>query len=459
MTSETTRISLKSLIAPHFWATFKSKAMHQIDKGGRGSTKTSKEALKICYHLLKEPKCSAVVIRRYQVSIRNSVFKEIKRALNRLGMKEGIDFKASISPMEITLFNGNKVYFAGGDDYEKIKGMIDENAVIKLVWFEELTEFDSPEDLDNIVATFSRGNDDWFIVLYSYNPPKNKFDWVNQWTEEKRREGYLVTESDYRTVPQEWLGAMFIKEAERLKAFDEKRYNWIYLGQVIGLEGLIYNYEHIQHMASKEIKDKGLRVLYLDFAIDGGHQTSATTCGCFGYLSDHRWVLLDCYYYSPHEKPVKKAPSELSQEIHKFEMEMAKKWGSAIDMETIDSAEGAIRNQFYKDFGRVLHPVNKGSDKQTLIDYSQDFLAKGRFYVLDDEPNNAIFLLEMRNYMYADGTIERGRPMPDKSEHELKNEGYYNSHSGDASYSYADHTCDIFQYWIKDNLRKLGLKD
>lgn len=35
-------ISLKSQIAPHFWQTFKSTAAHQIDLGGRGSTKTSK---------------------------------------------------------------------------------------------------------------------------------------------------------------------------------------------------------------------------------------------------------------------------------------------------------------------------------------------------------------------------------------------------------------------------------
>ena len=458
MTSTTTRISLKSLIAPHFWHTFKSTAMHQIDKGGRGSTKTSKNALKICYHLLKEKRCSAVCIRRYQNTLRNSVYKEIKRALMRLGLKESLDFTANVSPMEITLFNGNKIYFAGGDDYEKIKGMIDENAVIKLVWFEELTEFDSPEELDNIVATFSRGNDDWFTVLYSFNPPKNKFDWVNQWTAQKRDEGYQVTESDYRTVPIEWLGSMFIQEAERLKQFDEKRYNWIYLGQVIGMEGLIYNYDHIGHITEQEIRDKNLQVLYLDFSVDGGHQTSATTCGCFGYLSDNRWVLLDTYYYSPHEKPTKKAPSELSQDIFEFERAMCRKWKTSVDRETIDSAEGAIRNQFYKDYGKRLNPVNKGHDKQTLIDYSQDFLAKGKFYVLDT-PNNSIFLMEAKNYMYKDGSIERGRPEPDKSEHELKNDGYYNTYSMDYSYYYADHTCDVFQYWIKDNLRKLGLKD
>lgn len=458
MTYQTTKISLRSLIAPHFYTTFKSRALHQIDKGGRGSTKTSKDALKILYHLLKEGDCAAICIRRYKNTLRDSVYKEIKRAAGRLGLQEGIDYIANVSPLQMNLSNGTKVYFAGADDYEKIKGMIDEKLPIKLVWFEELTEFDNPEDIDNIVATFTRGNNGWFSVLYSYNPPKNKFDWVNQWAEEKRQEGYQVTESDYRTVPVEWLGDIFIKEAERLKTFDEKRYRWIYLGEVIGMEGLIYNYDHINHITEKEIVEQNLQVRYLDFSIDGGHQTSATTCGCFGYLSDGRWALLDLYYYSPNEKPVKKAPSELAKGIHDFMMKMCKKWNAHPDRMTIDSAEGAIRNQFFKDYGERLYPVNKGSNKQELIDYSQDFLAKGKFYVLDSK-NNDIFLTEAKHYMYKDGSIERGRPEPDKSEKEIKNDGYYNSHSMEYSYFFADHTCDIFQYWVKDNLRKLGMKE
>ena len=60
------KISLKSEIAPHFWGSFKSKLPHQIDLGGRGSTKTSKNALKIAYHTIKEDKCSVIVLRKYQ---------------------------------------------------------------------------------------------------------------------------------------------------------------------------------------------------------------------------------------------------------------------------------------------------------------------------------------------------------------------------------------------------------
>ncbi len=338
-------VKLTEIIAPHFYNTFKSKKSHQIDKGGRGSTKTSKNALKVVYHCINEINCSAIVLRRYQNTLRNSVYKEIKRALKRYGLEENIDYKANLSPMEITILqNGNKIYFGGGDDYEKVKGFIDENNPIKILWFEELTEFDNEEDLQQIIATFSRGNDDWFITLYSFNPPKNKYDWVNQWVNKMRsRDDVIITESDYRTVPQQWLGRMFIEEAERLKYYDEKRYNWIYLGEVIGIEGLIYNPDLIIYRDKDYLENNKLRILYLDFATDGGHQTSATTCMCFGYATDGNWYFLDIYFYSPNEKSVKKAPSELSKDIFNFEIEMIKKYKTTLDKETIDSAERSIK--------------------------------------------------------------------------------------------------------------------
>lgn len=450
---------ISQLIAPHFYKTFNSKVKHQIDKGGRGSTKTSKNSLKIITHCLEEPLCSSVIIKRYQNTLRNSVYKEIKRALGRLGLQEQVHYTALKSPLEVHLNNGNNIYFAGGDDYEKIKGMIDEDRPIKILWFEELTEFDSADDIDQIIATFTRGNDDWFIVLYSFNPPKNKYHWVNVWTEKmSKRADCVITQSDYRTVPEKWLGNMFLDEAEQIRINDEQRYRWIYLGEVIGLEGLIYNPDLIEYVPEDYLEKNKIKILYIDFAIDSGHQTSATTCCAFGYGSDGYFYLLDTYYYSPHEKPIKKAPSELSKDIFDYELATNKKYNAVTDKETIDSAEGALRNQYFKDYGRRLHPVDKGKDKENLIEYSQDFLSKKKFRVLNSM-NNQIFKTENTNYMWVKDSVEKGKPTPDKTEKAfLSSQRYYNTHTKDYAYSYGDHTQDAFQYWVKDNLQKLGLK-
>lgn len=452
-------IDLKDIIAPHFYKTFNSKKPHQIYKGGRGSTKTSMISLKTDDFNLEYLNCNAIIIKRYQNTIRNSVFKEIKRGLKRLGLVEGIDYKATVSPFQIHIFQtNNDIYFAGGDDYERVKGFIDEEAPIKMVWFEELTEFDNADQIDQIIATFSRGNDDWFITMYSYNPPKNRFHWVNLWADKMaQRDDVIVHHSDYRTVPEKWLGRRFIEEAERLKQYDLKRYEWIYLGKVIGIEGLIYNPDLFIVEEADYIEKNKLRILYIDFSIDCGHQTSATSCGAYGYATDGRWYRLDTYYYSPHEKSRKKAPSELAQDLFDFRTKMCQKYHTVVDTETIDSAEGALRNQYFAMFGINLQPVNKGKDKEELIDYSQDFIDTGKYVILNTS-NNWIHIKEMNNYMWKKDSVEKGNPEPDKTEKELTDETYYNTYTNDYSYYYADHSVDEFQYYVKTNLQKLGLK-
>lgn len=451
-------IKIREIISPSFWNIFNSKSSYMILQGGRGSTKTSLASLKIVYHCISEENCSAIILRKYQNTLRNSVFKEIKKASSRLGLTDGVDYIANVSPMKITFFNGNSIYFAGTDDIEKLKGFIDESRPIKILWIEEASEFESDDDFQQAIATFSRGNNDYFISIFSYNPPKNKYSFINIWADKMRQRGdVLYSHTDYRTVPKEWLGKKFIEEAERLQKYDEKRYRWIYLGEVIGIEGLIYNPDLLIIEKSNYIEENKLRILYVDFAIDCGHQTSATSCGAYGYASDGRWYRLDSYYYSPHEKSRKKAPSELAQDIFDFRNYICKKYNTIVDTETIDSAEGALRNQYFAMFGIKLTPVNKGKDKEELIEYSQDFLDTGKYVILNT-PNNWIHIKEMKNYMWVKDSVEKGKPVPDKEEKELVGETYYNTHTNDYSYYYAEHSCDDFQYYVKNNLQKLGLE-
>ena len=451
-------IDLKDVISPSFWNIFNSKKSYIILEGGRGSTKTSVSSLKLVYHCISEKNCSAIILRKYQNTLRNSVFKEIKKANSRLGLIEGTDYIANVSPMKITYFNGNSIYFAGTDDIEKLKGFIDESRPIKILWIEEASEFENDDDFQQAIATFSRGNNDYFISIFSYNPPKNKYSFINQWSEKmKSRKDVLYSHTDYRTVPVKWLGQKFIDEAERLKKYDEKRYRWIYLGEVIGIEGLIYNPDLFIIEDEDYLEKNNIKILYVDFSIDCGHQTSATSCGAYGYGSDGRWYRLDSYYYSPHEKSRKKAPSELAQDLFNFRTYICKKYKTIVDNETIDSAEGALRNQYFAMFGINLSPVNKGKNKEELIEYSQDFIDLGKYVILNTN-NNWIHIKEMKNYMWKKDSVEKGKPEPDKDEKELIGEIYYNIHTNDYSYYYAEHSVDDFQYWIKDNLQKLGLE-
>lgn len=507
---------LSKHIAPHYHKTFHSKKVHQIDSGGRGSTKTSKNGLKIPYHMVNDNNCNVVAIRKNKNTLRNSLFAELKRGLKRLGLKDGIHYKSTVSPMRIKILkNGNTCYFGGLDDYEKLKGMIAENDEelkittpedlagafvqadveffdyenatkedlialgdlqdevieedsIKLVWMSEITEIKDEDDILQTVATFSRGEKDYFCVLYEYNPPKNKFHWINQWAElMKDRDDCQVTHTDYRTVPEKWLGPIFIQQALELQKNDLDRYNHIYLGMVTGLDGLIYNYDHIQLIEMiEEIDDDGVKtmvpdlihnetILYIDIYIDTGHQTSATIFLCVGMTSRGRIVLLDTYYYSPNGKTNKKAPSDFSDDLWTFLQTMCATYECSQDTMIIDSAEGGIRNQFKKDYSIELRPVVKKT-KEGMIDIVQDLLATKNFHVVDND-NNYVLLLEHKSYEWKEGTVEAGKPEPDKTEKKFKIK-YYNTHAKEISYYYAEHTCDGLQYGVIMNLRKYGLK-
>lgn len=91
--------------------------------------------------------------------------------------------------------------------------------------------------------------------------------------------------------------------------------------------------------------------------------------------------LIDNYYYSPAGKTHKKAPSILSKELHDFVEEQAKQFPNVpiLNM-TIDSAEGALRNQYFEDYGERWHPVAK-KKKIVMTEYVQSLLAEGRFFI------------------------------------------------------------------------------
>ncbi len=123
--------------------------------------------------------------------------------------------------------NGNTIYFTGSDSVDDTKGIIDEDKPIKYVIIDEVTEFfdsgEGEDELSNIEATFVRGNNEDFQMLYLFNPPKNPNAPVMEWCRKmEQREDTIHIHTDYRDVPVSWLGKKLIEAAEAMKALDEK---------------------------------------------------------------------------------------------------------------------------------------------------------------------------------------------------------------------------------------------
>jgi phage terminase large subunit len=432
--NEVKTIRITDLINPVFYSFWLNEKPNAILKGGRSSMKSSVISLKLVTDFINDPNGNVVVLRKVAKYLSTSVYEQIKWAIYMLGLED--EFVFGKSPLIIRHKpTGTAFYFYGCDDPMKIKSAKIAKGYVMALWFEELAEFDGVEDIDIVADTFIRQDlgDKEVKIYYSYNPPRNPYDWVNEWVDSKRNDpDYFIHHSTYLDDEKGFLSAQLIRKIENYKQTDEEYYRWMYLGEVIGLGDMVYNMNHF-HWIDELPEDDDL--LLIDIAIDSGYQTSATAFLGLGLTKKLNVILLDTYYYSPANKTVKKAPSDFSKDLWEFEQRLVKTYKRPIDNRTIDSAEGALRNQYFKDYGIRLHPIAK-KKKVNMIENVQDLLAQGRFFMLRNE-NNQIFYEEHKKYQWDAETLNSDDPKVIKED---------------------DHTVDCFIYYVNDNLQKLNLK-
>lgn len=432
-----TEIRLSRMINPHFYPLWKTDKPYIIAKGGRGSFKSSVISMKLVTMMKHwtqlNKRVNVIAVRENASYLHDSVYNQIIWALNMLDLAS--EYNLYKSPLRIVhKRTGSTFYFYGGDDPMKLKSNIVDNVIA--VWYEEAANFKSRDVFDQANPTFIRQKPkfvDHVTVFYSYNPPKNPYDWVNEWVEQQENDSdYFIDTSTYLDDKWGFTTDQQLRMIERYKENDLDYYRWLYLGEVVGLGTNIYNMDNFQPIDQLPEDDVITNVFY---SVDTGHEVSATTCGAYGVTKKGNVILLDTYYYSPQGKAHKKPPSELSKDLKAFVDKVTNWIGKQPTNMTIDSAEGALDNQFYNDFGIHWHKVNK-LKKIDMIDRVQDLLAQGRFYYLR-RSENEIFIAEHRKYQWDENTLQSDDPKVIKED---------------------DHTCDMFQYFVRDNERFLGLK-
>src|SRR5690625_2130420 len=381
MSNRVIDIDLNKEINPTFDDVWYSKKPYNILKGGRNSFKSSVIALKLVFmmlwYIMRGKRANVVVIRKVASTIRDSVYNKIQWALNKFGMLN--QFKMTVAPFKIAhKSTGSTFYFYGLDQFEKLKSN-DINDIIA-VWYEESAEFDSVEEFDQTNVTFMRqvhALAPFVQFFWSYNPPRNPYHWINEWSDKMRaRDDYLVHHSSYKDDELGFVTEQMLEDIERIKQNDYDYYLYLYEGQPVGLGTNVYNmnlFKPIQELFDDD------PIILIDTATDTGHQVSATAHLAFGLTAKRKVILLDTYYYSPEGKVNKKAPSELSKEFKEWLDSIRNEYNKPFDVMTIDSAEGALRNQIYKDYSIRLHPIAK-KKKIDMIDNVHSLLADGRFY-------------------------------------------------------------------------------
>ncbi len=395
-------IKLSNVIAPSFadvHADIKRHGhTHYWLKGGRGSTKSSCISVEIILNMMADAAkglyTNAIVLRRYGVTLRESVFEQIGWAINALGVSEL--WRSSVSPMSWTYApTGQKIIFRGADDPTKVKSIKFSVGWPKYLWYEEVNEFEGPEKIRSINQSVLRGGAD-FVVFYSFNPPQSARNWVNQYILIER-DDTLVHHSTYLGVPPEWLGEQFIAEAEHLKAVKFDAYRHEYLGEVTGTGGEVFDNIKIRKITDEEIArfDNHRR------GIDWGYAADPFAYNACHYDKTRRRLYL---YYEIHKVRLSnRAAAEL----------VAKEAGSA--RITCDSAEPKSIDEV-KGYGLRVIGAKKGPDS---VEYGIKWLQDLEEIIIDPErcPESAHEFGTYELDRDRDGNFKAG--FPDHDNHHI----------------------------------------
>lgn len=411
------QVKISDIVIPKYLKVFNDrKVKHIILTSGRAGTKSSFAAIKADYQIIADPNGSVVVLRKHHNKLRKTVYKEMLRGINRLGVSKK-KFVITKSPMEITYKkHGTTIYFAGSDGIDDTKGIIDEDKPIKLVVLDELTEFfdsgEGEDELSNIEATFVRGNASGFQMIYLYNPPKNPNAPINKWCKKmEQREDCVHIHTDYRDVPVSWLGQALVDSAEAMKLIDEKMYRWVWLGEAVGVDELIY-YMYGNRHRRKPPSDRRYDRIYV-----GGDygQQNATTFQAFGLdMYQRKFPGLGEYYHSGRDTGKQKSPSEYATDLVEFLEALHDRFeNNAFYIYLDPSAKGLAEEikRVTRDLPYSVFMKDAENSVATGISRVQKLLA---FDILSISPGQVNADEEFGTYEYDKKSIEKGNEVPVK---------------------------------------------
>lgn len=396
------KISLKSLIAPSFYELHKEikegKYTEYWLKGGRGSTKSSFTGIEIPLGMMRDAAegniTNAVALRKVKDTLHDSVFEQLAWAIEKLGVTHLWNIPQS--KLELTyLPTGQKILFRGADNPKKIKSTKVKKGYIKYIWYEELDEFYGPEEIRIINQSLMRGGEK-FVVFYTYNPPKSSRSWVNQ-EAKTHKPGRRVHHSDYRSVPKEWLGEIFIADAEHLKKTNEMAYRHEYLGEEVGTGLEVFTNVTLREITQEEIN----RFDRIKQGLDFGYAVDPVVFEKMHYDKTRRRLYL-FYEFSGIQVSNRKLYENIKEHAN--------------ILTVADSAEPKSIAEL-KSYGMKIKGAKKGPDS---VDYGIKFLSEDIEEIIIDPVRCPRAAKEFTNYaLETDRNGEVKSSYPDKDNHTI----------------------------------------
>ena len=277
-------IYLPDYIGKGYKSFWNFKGRYRVCKGSRRSKKSKTTALWYIYHMMKYKDANTLVVRKTYRTLKDSCFTELKWAIKRFKVEHLWQIKES--PLEMTyLPTGQKIYFRGLDDPLKVTSITTEVGVLSWMWVEEAYEIMSEDDFDTLAESMWGDCPEGLFkqITLTFNP-WNERHWLKKRFFDVDDPDILALTTNY--LCNEWLSENDLKEFDKMRIRNPRRYAVAGLGGWGIVDGLIY--ENWKEEAFKLVTQEELK----DIPVDERQgciirDNLKTRCGLdFGYTND-----------------------------------------------------------------------------------------------------------------------------------------------------------------------------
>ncbi len=372
-------LSLPDIVGGSYGKFWNFKGRFCVCKGSRGSKKSKTSALWHIYNIMKYPDANALVVRKTERTLKDSVMADLRWAIDRLGVSDF--WKYTTNPLELTyLPTGQKILFRGFDDPLKITSITVPKGVLCWVWLEEAYEISREEDFDMLNESIRGAVPDGLFKRFTitFNPWTDKHWLKKRFFDTPDTEDKIALTTNY--MCNEWLDEADHRMFEEMKRNRPKRYRVAGLGEWGIVDGLIFENWIEEQFDVQELIQKKPHLKPV-FGLDFGYTNDPTAFVC---------ALVDG------EKKIIYVFDEMYQKALTNEMiyEKILNMGFAKEKIIADSAEPKSIDRLYELGLRRIRKARKGRDSvNNGIAYVQEFN-------MVIHPKCVNFITEISNYVW-----------------------------------------------------------
>lgn len=224
--------------------------------GGRGSGKSSAVSQEIVTGMMEHPDRSAYVFMAVGEGMEGGPFEQVRWAIDRLGVSAVWESRKAPMTWRRT-DTGQVIRFRGLDKASKTKATkAPRGTYYAYQWFEECDQLSGPQAIRTVLQSLTRdvGGGAYFARFYTFNPPRVAESWANRVCDLRESQGKPVYRSTFLQLPPDWVSDQMREDAEELRESDPPAYRYEYLGESVGIGGLVFDRVEFRRVTDEEIR-------------------------------------------------------------------------------------------------------------------------------------------------------------------------------------------------------------